>query len=208
MSEINKTLGGDRLGSGNKQKVYLHNYERSTHDLSYMFRSSIATGTLVPFMKYVAVPGDNFTINLNADVKTLPTVGPLFGSFKLQLDIFQCPMRLYNAMLHMNAVKIGLNMADIKLPVMEIETNHINANTENVETAQINQSSILAYLGIRGNGYNKSQTLACKKRYNAVPLLAYWDIYKNYYANKQEENGAYLGVGTTINPTHFKKTLS
>ena len=27
---------------------------------------------------------------------------------------------------------------------------------------------------------------------NATALLAYWDIYKNYYANKQEEEGVVI----------------
>jgi hypothetical protein len=80
------TIGGDRLGSGNKQNVSLRNYERSTHDLGYTWRSSMAAGTLVPFMNYVALPGDSFDIDLDVDVLTLPTVGPLFGSFKVQLE--------------------------------------------------------------------------------------------------------------------------
>ena len=49
-----KTLGGDRLGAGKKMKVELHNYERSTHDLGYIWRSTMSAGTLVPFMTQVA----------------------------------------------------------------------------------------------------------------------------------------------------------
>ena len=55
-----KTLGGDRLGAGKKMKVELHNYERSTHDLGYIWRSTMSAGTLVPFMTQVALPGDAF----------------------------------------------------------------------------------------------------------------------------------------------------
>ena len=33
---------------------------------------------------------------------------------------------------------------------------------------------------------------------NAIPYLAYWDIFKNYFANKQEENYYYVGVGETV----------
>ena len=60
------TLGGERLGSGKKNKIELHGYERSTHDLGYVWRSSMAAGTLVPFMSMVGLPGDTFDINLNA----------------------------------------------------------------------------------------------------------------------------------------------
>ncbi|MEM3771990.1 MAG: hypothetical protein QXW80_06735 [Candidatus Micrarchaeia archaeon] len=185
-------LGGDRLGSGAKMNVTMHGYSRSTHDLSYIWRSTMAAGTLVPFMKLVALPGDTFDIRLNADVKTLPTVGPLFGSFKMQLDIFQVPMRLYNAGLHMNRLNIGLDMSKVKFPIITLTTNRLNENTDlPVEFRQINQSSLLAYLGIRGNGWYIPTGLSTRN-YNAIPLLAYWDIYKNYYANKQEGIGAYI----------------
>jgi hypothetical protein len=102
-------LGGDRLGSGNKQEISLRNYERSTHDLGYIWRSSMASGTLVPFMSEVGLPGDSFDIDLNCDVKTLPTLGPLFGSYKVQLDVFECPIRLYNGKLHMNMLNIVMD---------------------------------------------------------------------------------------------------
>ena len=187
-------LGGDRLGSGNKQKVYLHNYERSTHDLGYIWRSTMASGTLVPFLKQVALPGDTFDIDINADVKTLPTVGPLFGSFKMQLDVFLCPIRLYNKSLHMNKIGVGMDMSKVKFPFYNLKTNNLVANSEEpVEVQQINQSSLLAYLGIRGNGYNgDTDADEVTNTYNAMPLLAYWDIYKNYYSNKQEEIGAVM----------------
>ena len=74
---MKKTLGGARLGSGNKMQVNLHNYGRSTHDLSYLWRSTMAPGTLVPFIHEIALPGDTFDIHLNCDAKTHPTVGPI-----------------------------------------------------------------------------------------------------------------------------------
>ena len=62
---MNKAIGGERLGSGNKMNVSLHNFERSSHDLSEVFRSSMNVGTLVPFLNKVALPGDTWDINLN-----------------------------------------------------------------------------------------------------------------------------------------------
>lgn len=189
-------LGGERLGSGKKMNVQLNGFERSTHDLGYIFRSSIASGTLVPFMNLVALPGDTFDIKLDADIKTSPTVGPLFGSFKLQLDVFSCPIRLYNSYLHNNKLGIGLNMGNIKLPQIELEANKLDTSnllSNPIENQQINQSSLLAYLGIRGLG-NSSIDTRIKRRFNALPVLSYWDIYKNYYANKQEKIGAQIAT--------------
>jgi hypothetical protein len=188
------TLGGDRLGSGKKQRVTLHGFERSNHDLGYVWRSTMATGTLVPFMNMLALPGDTFDINLGADVKTHPTLGPLFASFKLQLDVFQCPLRLYNSQLHNNKLNVGLNMQAVALPYMKVKTTPSDFSTFEtipLEFQQFNQSSLLAYLGLRGLPSPEEYTefkFAWGER-NATALLSYWDIYKNYYANKQEEIG-------------------
>lgn len=194
---IVRNLGGDRLGSGNKNNIALHNYERSTHNLSRTWRSSMACGTLVPFLTEIGLPGDTFDIDLKAMVRTIPTIGPLMGSFKLQLDIFQAPMRLYNGCLHNNALNVGMEMQNIKIPKVEIETlagKHVDSGKE-ISVRQINPSSLMSYLGVNGVGYYAGETsMPVRRKFNALPLLAYWDIYKNYYANKQEDN-AYLITG-------------
>ena len=100
------TLGGDRLGAGKKNEIGLHNYERSTQDLSNVIRTTMSAGTLVPFMGEISTPGDDWEIDLDIDVKTMPTIGPLFGSYKVQLDVFQVPIRLYQGALHMNLLGI------------------------------------------------------------------------------------------------------
>lgn len=180
------TLGGDRLGSGGKQVYSDKTYERSTHDLGYVFRTSAAAGTLIPFMSEVGLPGDSWDIDLQCEVMTLPTVGPLFGTYKVQLDIFEVPVRLYQAKLHMNALNIGMNMSQIKLPQMQLKAVYTSAHQD--ET-QVHPSSIFSYLNIRGLGQNfAGQTGDIQREFNALPYLAYYDIFKNYYANKQETN--------------------
>lgn len=185
------TLGGDRLGAGNKNKVELHGFERSTFNLSKVWRSTMASGTLVPFMKILAQPADTFDINLGCDVKTHPTVGPLFGSYKVQLDVFVAPIRLYNALLHNNMLGIGMKMSQVKLPRMSFDVKPlpVDFDLENIDNAQVNPSCILSYLGIRGFGLTDTDTT---RDFNITPLLMYWDTYKQYYSNKQEEIGAVL----------------
>lgn len=181
------TLGGDRLGSGNKQEISYRNYERSTHDLSYLWRSTMSAGTLVPFMSELALPGDNWKIELNTEVMTLPTIGPLFGSYKVQLDVFEVPMRLFNAKLHMNKLGIGMDMSSIFLPQIELlANNHANYVQTFADNEHINASCLLKYLGISGLGTIAGNTNPAKRNFNAVPLLSYYEIFKQYYSNKQE----------------------
>jgi hypothetical protein len=183
------TIGGDRLGSGNKSTEETTHYNRSTHDLSYLWRSSAAAGTLIPFMSQAALPGDTWDIDLNCEVMTLPTIGPLFGSYKVQLDVFEVPIRLYNGKLHMNLLNVGMDMSQIKLPQVLIGA--ISGTL--ADDSQINPSSIASYLGVRGVGRNAAgQTNDVTRQFNAVPFLAYYDIFKCYYANKQEEKAYFI----------------
>lgn len=197
--EISRNLGGDRLGSGNKNNVTLHAYNRSTHDLSRTWRSSMNVGTLVPFMVELGLNGDSFSIDLDNIVRTLPSQGPLYGSYKLQLDVFECPIRLYNGLLHNNMTGIGLNMAQVKLPKITLRALVRNREkyNDNLNTSQISKSSLINYLGVNGVAdFNFSHTVGdtyvVERNFNAVPLIAYYDIYKNYYANKQEGKGAMI----------------
>jgi hypothetical protein len=184
------TLGGERLGSGNKQKVELHGFGRSTHNLSYIFRTTMAPGTLVPFINEVATPADTWDIDLDSIVKTLPTVGPLFGTYKAQFDVFLCPIRLYNGLMHNNTLNIGRNISQIKLPQIRLTATANNDGTDitvtDINTSQINQSCLLAYLGIRGIGSWDGTGAAPTRDFNATAIIAYWDCVKNYYSNKQE----------------------
>lgn len=184
---ISKSIGKNTLGGGNSMTVDLKTYNRSTHNLSYAWRSSMGVGTLVPCMKLIGLPGDTFDMDIDTKVLTHPTVGPLFGSYKLQIDIFTAPIRLYNAMLHNNALNIGLDIRKVKLPKLSYVG--ILDKIDDSTHLTCSSSSIFAYLGWRTS---TSKNEATKTINNAVPILAYLDIFKNYYANKQENNFYYL----------------
>lgn len=189
--EIRKNIGKNTLGDNSKMNVDLRTYNRSTHNLSHAWRSTMGVGTLVPCLKEVALPGDTWDIELDSKILTHPTVGPLFGSYKFQVDIFTCPMRLYMAPLHNNALNVGMDMAKVKMPLLNL------GRKENGET-QYSSSSILSYLGIKGVVKGVGNYAV-----NAVPLLSYIDIFKNYYANKQEELYYALTTDGTIYDMEF-----
>lgn len=180
-------IGKDTLGDSDKMSISLKEYGRSTHDLSCAWRSPMGVGTLVPFMKLVGLPGDAFEIDLDTRIMTHPTIGPLFGSFKFQADVFTCPIRLYNAMLHNNTLNIGLDMSKVKLPVSAIWT-----TTE----GKMGKGSLAEYMGVRKQPHGTSSDKE-EGDYQIIPFLAYYDIFKNYYANKQEERFYVMG-GSTI----------
>lgn len=196
---ITKNIGKNTIGDNKKMSVSMRKYQRSTHDLSYAWRNTQTVGTLVPFMCEVGLPGDTWELHTEASVLTHPTVGPLFGSFKLQGEYYVCPIRLYNGLLHNNALGIGLKMSQVKLPKLKVALmgNIDRARTQEAEHCQINPSCLLSYLGLKGYANIASGTTAAIKK-NITAGLAYWDIFKNYHANKQEPVAYYIGKNINL----------
>lgn len=180
---ITRTLGKNTLGDNNKMKVAMRDYDMSTHDISTIFRSSVGVGMLVPFCKILCQKGDIIDLDLINKTLSQPTLGPLFGSFKLQHFMFFGGFRLYNSWLHNNRTGIGMKMSDIKLPMMVANTRGSASDA----STNISASALYKYLGwskSRRTGTNSTQGVSK----NGVPLLLYLDIFKNYFANTQENN--------------------
>ena len=193
------SIGKNTLGGGKKMMTRLNNYNRSTHDLSRVIRTTAAPGTLIPTFKEKVLPGDTFNIRTRCHILTHPTVGPLFGSFKVQNDFFFCPDRLYIAALHNNALNVGLNMKSIKYPIIGGIRRNLWDDSKTMEGSngtlkrEVNPSSLPAYLGYRSLSDEKETPVLAVK---ATPFFGYFDIFKNYYANKQEEY--FYTIGSVI----------
>ena len=91
-------------------------------------------------------------------------------------------------------------MSKVLLPCFQAMSANTSIYELDTNRGQVNPSSLLSYLGIKGFGY--SDVNQYLRRFPAMFNLSYWDIFKNYYANKQEEN-AYVITG--IN--HIWKTI-
>lgn len=202
---IVRTLGKNTLGDNNKMKVAMKDYDMSTHDISTVFRSSVGVGMLVPFCKILCQKGDIIDLNLINKTLSQPTLGALFGSFKLQHFMFFGGLRLYNSWLHNNRTGIGMKMSDIKLPMMVARTN----GTATDAKTNISASALYKYLGwssSRRIGANATEGVVK----NGVPLLMYLDIFKNFFANTQEKKFYMLkGAGEVkLNLTNTYKKLN
>lgn len=197
---MEKNIGKNTIGDNNKMSVNLKTYNMSTHDLSTVVRNTQAPGTLVPNLKLLVQKGDIIDIDIEANVLTHPTVGPLFGSFKLEHHVYTVPFRLYNSWLHNNRTKIGLDMSQVKIPQLNVNLKNTDNPTPDNEWTQVNPSCLLSYLGIRGYGSLIGVTTKNVEK-NAVPLIGYYDIFKNYYANNQEESFYTIGGGRTFTIT-------
>lgn len=199
---IVRTLGKNTLGDNNKMKVAMRDYDMSTHDISTIFRSSIGVGMLVPFCKILCQKGDIIDLNLINKTLSQPTLGPLFGSFKLQHFMFFGGFRLYNSWLHNNRTGIGMKMSDIKLPMMIANTKGTATNA----ATDISASALYKYLGWSKSRRTGADATAGVSK-NGVPLLLYLDIFKNFFANTQE-NKFYMLKGAGEIKLNLAKTYN
>lgn len=195
------TLGGDRLGSGKQMQQELHNYGMNSFNQGRDWKSTMAPGVLIPCFKEIGTNHGTFDIDISPFVRTLPTKGPLLGSFKMQVDLFNVPFRLYQGILHNNPVDIGLKMNQVYLPQLVIGTMD-GAGAPRVKGAtdddcQVSPNALIKYTGISGLGHRaQQQTQAMIYRsLQCVPELGYYDIFKNYYSNKQEEMAYVIAPG-------------
>ena len=207
------SIGKNTLGGGKKMTTRLNNYNRSTHNLSRIVRTTAAPGVLIPTFKEKVLPGDTFDIITRCHILTHPTVGPLFGSFKVQNDFFFCPDSLYIASLHNNALNVGLDMKSIKYPILgvlkpnEWEEEATMEGSDGTLKKEVHPSSLPAYLGYRTLS---SEAVDGNVTLKATPFIGYFDIFKNYYANKQEESFYTIGgvkLFQTLTPPKNKNTF-
>lgn len=190
--KIIKKLGGERIGSGAKMMVQAQGYGYSTHDVSKVRRTSISFGTIVPMGQWLMTSGSRLRMKLDALVTSNALLYQLYGSAKFQIDVFSVRMALYNPKMLLNLNDQGYKIEDIKFPLMELTTRGYN-DLENVSNRQINPSALLRYLGIAGNGQNDTNySLDVTRKHNAMWLLMYYQIVKEYYANKQEKTGVMI----------------
>ena len=89
-------------------------------------------------------------------------------------------------------------MSKVKFPTITVQHNTARNRQRPLDVQQIAPDSLLAYLGVRGLGtYEESQGDVVIRKFNAMPILAYYDIFKQYYANKQEDNAYVIGANTS-----------
>lgn len=150
-------------------EVYLPNFGRSSHNIGKIIRTSQACGTIVPYWCQIGLDGTTFYIDITTKVKTLPTTGPVFGSFKHQIDVFVIPIRLYIAALHNNALGVGLNMSKVLLPQYEVYTANTSIYKNDTNRGQVNPSSLISYLGVKDSG-----TLQLISTFADFPQYSIW----------------------------------
>lgn len=190
-------------------KVTIRKPKRSNFDLSFLNRFSAAPGLLYPVVIKELFPADQVHMNLSSFIKTIPPIGPIFGSFKVQFDTFFIPNRYYNRILHDD--RVGFDPQSVYFPLASLDMDYRVVNNSDVKQG-CHPSSLWHFLGVPYQfcGYPdaSSDKLVIYRSFNAIPFLGYYEIFRSYYANTQEPNFRYVGGWTDVSALLWSSPLT
>ena len=173
--------------------------KRSNFSLSNKVRTDMPVGLLVPLRYDDTVPADQWILQVHALLKSFPALAPVMGAFKLQIDFFFCPWRNYMPEWLYNDRQSDLQ--NVELPYF-IDVPKDDAVATNVPNT-VAPNSLRDYLGFPVGYVNSSNATTESEniRFSALPFLMYYDIFRNYYANQQENEFYIMGGDGADNKT-------
>lgn len=152
------------------------------HDRSHYLRTSMAPGLGYPIYCREALPGDQIQLEFKHLMNTQAILNPLYGSYRLQICVFFAGTSLYVPRLWRN----GFMSADSR-GILDVSYPTYNLSATDPIT-RVHESSLPAFLGL-GVGYGRFSSGTPSKGFyvNLIPYLMYYDIFRHYYANRQED---------------------
>lgn len=149
------------------------------HDLSHYLRTSMAPGLGYPVCCIPCNAGDQHQLEFKHLMNTQAILNPLYGSYRLQICVFFAGISLYIPRLWRNGFMGSdpTGVVDINFPYVTMALNN--------PMYHVHESSLPAFLGM---GYHSGRFSSVSASYNVnlIPYLMYYDIFRHYYANRQE----------------------
>lgn len=173
--------------------------KQAHHNLSHFHRRTMAVGPLYPIACIPVNSGDVHDFNFESLVNTQALLSPLYGSFRLKIEVFFAGLDLYVPRLWRNGqmrTKDGRLYAPF--PTLSLKYPYqagIVQGDADYSASVLGGSSVFSGLGFGTNfgiWYRRGagdQAVAGEafNVWNAVPFLMYLDAYRRYYVNRQEE---------------------
>ena len=151
------------------------NGNRSNFNWSYKNRLSADFGYLIPVGLWDVPADSNFTLDVVSSVSTNPTLAPILGKVKYRMEAYFVEKAAYVSQLRNND-RLPVDR-DVPFPVIGISIDPDNF---------VPRCSLLEYLQMYPAGAHEKHFNRHPAK-NAIPLLMYYDIYRNYYVNPQDD---------------------
>lgn len=159
----------------------------SKFNLSHDKKTTFNAGKLIPLTWWEGLPGDRFTVDVSALIKTFALEAPMMHRESLTIRLFKVPLsKILNFDDYQQAFTGGENGEHIPMPFVHIMTEYCTVG------------SLMDYLGLPlpykyVNGkweFAADEVDETKGYFNEVsilPFLAYHRIYNDYYRNEETQ---------------------
>lgn len=178
----------------------------ANHNRSHYFRTSMAVGPLYPIRCIPVNPGDDLGQQFESLVNTQALLSPLYGSFKLKIMGFFAGTSLYIPKLWRNgSMQQTDGTLDANYPVFQFPT---RATSDIPNLHAVSPTNVLSYLGYAPGYTDVTAVTSSRRLHNLIPILMLWDIFRHYFANRQEVQFPYSSTVTGSNIVMGYENLS
>lgn len=179
--------------------------KRSRINLNHVKAFTLAPGNLVPASFVRVFKGDEVDFSPSLFAQAMPMNAPLVNGFKMCLEYFFIPDRLYNFHLLSNESGITDDPEFVKFPLITAPVNSVGlsgatsritiptSSTDDLLTPAkesafniVSPGSLADYLGFPVGLFPTFNST--NNTFNGVRMLGYLDIIYNYYVNQQISN--------------------
>ena len=185
---------------------------KSVQNLSLIKRTTLHPGLLIPIYSRKCLAGDRFTIDLRTLLQSQPLVSQLLGTFKLQASVFFDSDANYYGWMDNNT---RLTTPDLLQKVRhQVDPSSLlsgawtpsatySAWLSRSANNQVCNGSIWDYAGLPAGFVNRpdlgGNPICDDFSLDAGFVLTYLNIFRNYYANNQENTFPFL-TGLSVDP--------
>lgn len=159
---------------------------RSNFNLSFVNRFTCNPMLAVPVACIEALPDDTFITEITNRITTDSLLSPALANFKVSFHQFFCPTRLYSKALSDNSIMVSnksLFERNLDLPKYSWPSQSSDNNAlEYLDRYKVKPCSLADMLGFPVGFLNMTPDPI---EFNATPVLAYYDIVRNYFVHKQ-----------------------
>lgn len=188
--------------------------KKANFDYNHSRITSTDFGFIRPCLCEEIIANSNVTLDLNAFVSTNPTISPVLSRAKFQITAWWVPTRLYVPALR-DGVVVKPGKTDYAFPTVSIFNTYQpdDVTVDGYRTfyplnlPYVPSNSIFTELQmyspnyLPGTFYNSGLPDKPASK-NAIPLLAYYDIFRNNYMNTQVDTAP-----LRLKPSRFTKAI-
>lgn len=163
--------------------------KKSNFNCNHDIQTTADVGYAVPALTDRILANTHVKMDINQASFANPTIAPLYGRYRVKYLAFWAPDRLYIPEWRDGDAMVGDDYHYPVIPLPDYEpANEYERLTGNY-SPYVPYTSLLSYLGMYPAMTQSSdwETDDFPTPSNALPLLAFWDIYRHYLLNVQEE---------------------